>query len=85
MLPGVGCGFGGESLGFGSPKLGCCYSGPKDHRNKRILETIISGIPLGLGLRSRMWDPDVLVVLETPLLRNFNNVPIVQKPDDYLT
>ena len=33
--------------------------GPKDHTNIRILEAMISGIPLMLGLRTRMPDPSV--------------------------
>ena len=39
---------------------------PKDHINTRILETMVSGIPLILGLGTRMPDPDVSVVLLGP-------------------
>ena len=40
--------------------------GPKDHINIRILQTMISGIPLILGLGTRMSDPYVYVVLWAP-------------------
>ena len=36
--------------------------GPKDHINIRILQTMISGIPLMLGLGTRMSDAHVFAV-----------------------
>ena len=41
--------------------------GPKDHINIRILQTMISGIPLVLGLGTRMSDPYVYLVLWGPI------------------
>ena len=37
------------------------HRGPKDHTNIRIVQTMISGIPLMLGLGTRMSDPDETV------------------------
>ena len=37
-------------------------SGAKDHVNVRILQTMISGIPLMLSLPTKMSDPHVYVV-----------------------
>ena len=39
---------------------------PKNHINIRILQTIVSGIPLVLGLRTRMSDPCVYVACWAP-------------------
>ena len=39
---------------------------PKDHINIRILQTMISGFPLKLGLGTRMSDPCVYVVFWAP-------------------
>ena len=36
--------------------------GPKDHRNIEILQNMVSGIPLVLGLRTRLWDRCIHVV-----------------------
>ena len=36
--------------------------GPTDHINTRILQTMVSGIPLLLGLGTRISDPYVYVV-----------------------
>ena len=44
----------------------CIDRGPKDYINIRILQTMISGIPLILGLGTRMSDPYVYVVLWAP-------------------
>ena len=41
---------------------------PKVHMNIRILQTLISGIPLILGLGTRMSDPYVYVVCWAPNL-----------------
>ena len=41
--------------------------GPTTPRNHiRILQTIVSGSPLVLGLRTRTWDPNVYVVFRAP-------------------
>ena len=40
--------------------------GPKDHINKRILQIMVSGIPLILGLRARMEAPYVYVGFWAP-------------------
>ena len=40
--------------------------GPKGHINVRILHTMVSGIPLVLGLKTRMKNPDVYVVFAAP-------------------
>ena len=48
-----------EALGGGVGGSG--LFGPKEHLNTRLLQTIVSGIPLVLGLGARMWGPHVYV------------------------
>ena len=43
------------------------FRGPKDHINIRTLQTLISGIPLILGLGTRVSDPYVYVVSWAPI------------------
>ena len=40
--------------------------GPKDHKKIRFLQTMISGIPVMLGLGTGMSDPYVYVVYRAP-------------------
>ena len=41
--------------------------GPKDHISIRILQKMVSGMPLMLGLGARMSDPYVYVVFWAPI------------------
>ena len=52
--------------------------GPKEHRKTGILPTMVSGIRLALGLRTRIQDPDVFVVFG-PLY----SILIFQAPADW--
>ena len=58
--------------------------GPKKLINIRILQTMVSGIPLTLGLRTRLYDPDVNVVLGAPSTvetrKLENGRPVIPKP-----
>ena len=47
------------------------FRAPKDQTNIRILQTVISGIPLILGLGTKMSDPYVYVVFWAPSCRKF--------------
>ena len=51
------------------------HRGPKDHINIRILQSMICGFPLILGLGTRMSDPYVYVVFWAPETR-FHKVGI---------
>ena len=50
----------------GIEKQPCRHRDPRDHIHIRILQTMISGTPLILGLGARMSDPDVYVVFRAP-------------------
>ena len=56
-----------DYLKEGWRKRGVCSSAPQDHINIRILQTMISAIPLILGLETKMSDPYVYVVFWAPM------------------
>ena len=50
------------------PPIRCLTPRGPNHRiNIKILQTMVSGIPLALGLRTRMQDPSVSVVFGVPI------------------
>ena len=49
-------------VGIRIAAYGLQIRGPRDHINRRILQTMISGILLVLGLGTRMSDPSVYIV-----------------------
>ena len=52
------------------------YRAPKDHIKARILQTVISGIPLMLSLGTRMSDPYLYVVFWAPSLATKGGVEL---------
>ena len=63
--------------------LAVLHRGPKDHINMRILQTALSGILLVFGLRARMKDPYVHVVLGALTTALQTRLPILRAQNVY--